>query len=370
MRLPFQKLSMLLMLAVVLVWPVASWANTVNAFGYTFTSIGNANLSFPDSVLHVTNLGSSGNDGVSMNVNGRIPVGDSLIHVWIGSFLAAQWPNVGQYMKAEWVGVVDGIANQSIGSARLVSTGPGNSVLTVDTTPVGPAYTTMVVSRDGQYFGTFDHMPAVCVFDPGPQPDPGNDGGPRPTLSITVLILDSGVYIEIDVNLLKSTIIRDTNNNALLQVGPGHYFFGFKPVNPLHLATDVHHVDMTGVLDDLRVSKVETIPVIHPTNTDVPNGSGNGPVLELSPPFPSPSGDGAISVKYTVLKASHIMLRLYDMMGREVATMIDRDVEAGPQILSNWLPRDHHGRTIPPGVYMLRLEDGQSVSSQRIVLLK
>jgi flagellar hook assembly protein FlgD len=60
---------------------------------------------------------------------------------------------------------------------------------------------------------------------------------------------------------------------------------------------------------------------------------------------------------------------VYDLAGRHVRTLADRVCEPGQHEVT-WDGRNERGERVGSGVYFLRLEDGHSVSSKKLVLLK
>jgi hypothetical protein len=61
---------------------------------------------------------------------------------------------------------------------------------------------------------------------------------------------------------------------------------------------------------------------------------------------------------------AHTTLKVYDIVGREVATLIDRTLEAG----------GHSARfdasSLASGLYFARLQSGQHSAVQKLVLMK
>jgi hypothetical protein len=75
------------------------------------------------------------------------------------------------------------------------------------------------------------------------------------------------------------------------------------------------------------------------------------------------------TVMFSVPDRSHVRLLVYDLAGRQVATLVDRVCEPGDHE-AVWYGRNDQGDRVASGVYFLRLEDGRCVSSKKLVLLK
>ena len=70
--------------------------------------------------------------------------------------------------------------------------------------------------------------------------------------------------------------------------------------------------------------------------------------------YPNPFN--AVShIRYRVLRPSRIMLVIYDLLGREVATLVNKPLEAG-QYTATWRGRDKDGVPVASGVYLYRIE--------------
>lgn len=75
------------------------------------------------------------------------------------------------------------------------------------------------------------------------------------------------------------------------------------------------------------------------------------------------------TITYDLPRAGHTRLRVHDLRGRLVATLVDRQQEAGTHSAS-WHAVKSHGGTLPSGAYVLRLEVGQEVRTARVTVIK
>ena len=87
----------------------------------------------------------------------------------------------------------------------------------------------------------------------------------------------------------------------------------------------------------------------------------------LGPPGPNPSG-GELRIEFDVPWRSRLRLRLFDVQGRELATLLDGDYGAGRHQMI-W---DGSGRIrpIPVGVHFLQLETPEGTRTRRIVVAR
>jgi len=104
------------------------------------------------------------------------------------------------------------------------------------------------------------------------------------------------------------------------------------------------------------------LSVITSLATAVGDGS---PSLEfaLGPTTPNP-GSGARSMAFTIPARGHVTLRVFDVSGREVATLYDRVLDRGRY--NAQFSTDRWG----DGVYFYRLQMAGGVRSGRLVVLR
>ena len=108
------------------------------------------------------------------------------------------------------------------------------------------------------------------------------------------------------------------------------------------------------------------IHVISKTNTsDVPPSVVRRFLAQNEPnPF-----NPMTRISYAIEIPGRASLRVYDLQGRLVATLLDADAKAGPGFVE-WNGRDSHGRQVPTGVYVYRLTSADGELSRKMVMLK
>ncbi|RPH37837.1 T9SS C-terminal target domain-containing protein, partial [bacterium] len=91
--------------------------------------------------------------------------------------------------------------------------------------------------------------------------------------------------------------------------------------------------------------------------------------------YPNPFNPSTM-VQYTVggIRAqgsgpSNIRLVVYDLLGREVAVLVDERKVAGSYMVE-WDGSDEHGRQMPSGVYLCRMTAGSFAQTKRMVLIR
>jgi hypothetical protein len=103
----------------------------------------------------------------------------------------------------------------------------------------------------------------------------------------------------------------------------------------------------------------------------LPRSTTTGPITEPVAPkvisldqnYPNPFNP-ATTIRFTLPERSHVTLRIYDVRGRLVLTLIDRDMSAG--VHHETLQADGFAS----GVYFYRIKAGRSTQVRKLVVLK
>ncbi|HET6348353.1 MAG TPA: FlgD immunoglobulin-like domain containing protein [Candidatus Krumholzibacteria bacterium] len=101
-----------------------------------------------------------------------------------------------------------------------------------------------------------------------------------------------------------------------------------------------------------------------------PTGVGDTPALPLAllPAYPSPF-NAVTHLDYTLPAAAHVQMRVYDVRGALVRTLVDgnRGVGMGGVV---WDGADDHGVQAASGVYYVHFNAGGEVRKQKVVLVR
>jgi hypothetical protein len=74
-------------------------------------------------------------------------------------------------------------------------------------------------------------------------------------------------------------------------------------------------------------------------------------------------------IQFALERNAQVSLRIFDVQGRAVRTLIDSYLASGPRLMS-WDGRDDRGRPLPSGTYFLRLEGGGTYLTRTVNLVK
>ena len=89
------------------------------------------------------------------------------------------------------------------------------------------------------------------------------------------------------------------------------------------------------------------------------------PELHLAAPSPNPSA-GAARLRFSLPSAGHVSLRVHDVRGARVATLVNGRLPAGPHE-THWDGRADDGSLAAPGVYFVELRAEESRLSRKLI---
>jgi hypothetical protein len=83
----------------------------------------------------------------------------------------------------------------------------------------------------------------------------------------------------------------------------------------------------------------------------------------LSQNYPNPFNPKT-KIKYQIAKISFVTIKVYDVLGSEVATLVNEEKPAGSYDV------EFIGDELPSGIYFYQLEAGNFIETKKMVLLK
>jgi len=75
------------------------------------------------------------------------------------------------------------------------------------------------------------------------------------------------------------------------------------------------------------------------------------------------------TIRYSLPYATHVSLKVYDVVGRLVNKLVDEEVAPGVHTLQ-WTGKDDVNRRCASGVYFVRFTAGDYQASKKMVLIK
>jgi hypothetical protein len=91
-------------------------------------------------------------------------------------------------------------------------------------------------------------------------------------------------------------------------------------------------------------------------------------VYALLPNYPNPFNP-ITRIDYQIPKASHVKITIYDLLGRQIRTLIDAMQETGAYNVF-WDGQSDRGDEVESGIYFYRMEAGDFVATRKMSLLR
>lgn len=114
------------------------------------------------------------------------------------------------------------------------------------------------------------------------------------------------------------------------------------------------HIGSAFTIDDIAYGPV----------TSVSDGRSEVPAsFNLAQNYPNPFNP-ATRIDYSIAKRGHVSLKIYDVLGNEVATLVDRELERG-SYSAVW-----NATNSPSGVYFYRLTSGSFSTTKKLLLMR
>ena len=243
----------------------------------------------------------------------------------------------------------------------LTSTSTTLSSLTAGTT-----YYWKVRADNGAAVGDWSNTEVFVVFS-GINPAVPLVGSPSnvevntssPTLSwFSPTYLDHAVTYEVeysqDAGMNNSTKVEDLSapSYTTSNLNNGTYYWRSRTKNDdgsYSEYTETAKFDVNGVTD---------VDVVNELPTD----------YSLSQNYPNPFNP-TTNIKFSLPEAGYITLKVYNMIGQEVRTLINKESQAGTFNV-NWNGKDNFGKNVTSGAYIYQIISGDFIQTKKMILLK
>ena len=84
--------------------------------------------------------------------------------------------------------------------------------------------------------------------------------------------------------------------------------------------------------------------------------------------YPNPFNPST-TIKYDLPRGSNVVLKIYNMLGQEIRTLINKHQTVGYKSLT-WDGKDNLGQLVSSGIYIYRLQAGTEIQSNNMLFLK
>ena len=100
----------------------------------------------------------------------------------------------------------------------------------------------------------------------------------------------------------------------------------------------------------------------------IADGDGIPTVYKVHQNHPNPFNP-TTKLRYDLPEASHVRIMIYDLMGREIRTLVDMDQKAGYRSIQ-WNAANDLGQPVSAGMYLYMIQAGDFRQTRKMVLLK
>ena len=84
--------------------------------------------------------------------------------------------------------------------------------------------------------------------------------------------------------------------------------------------------------------------------------------------YPNPFNP-VTTISYTLPQAALVRMTIYDLLGRQVRTLLNQTQDAGFKSVI-WNATNDYGKPVSAGVYLYKIQAGEFVQTRKMVLLK
>ena len=84
----------------------------------------------------------------------------------------------------------------------------------------------------------------------------------------------------------------------------------------------------------------------------------------LKPAYPNPFNP-TTTLELAIPEAGYVSVKVYNLVGQEVATLVDGVMDATPSYTFQW-----NAGSLSSGIYLVRAEGAGQVTTQKLMLLK
>lgn len=120
---------------------------------------------------------------------------------------------------------------------------------------------------------------------------------------------------------------------------------------------------------DVPVANFEVKDIAFLNSSTGVNNKTTIPVnYNLSQNYPNPFNPST-SIRYSLPTASKVVIKIYDIMGREVRTVVNEEKNVGTYT-AQWNGRNNDGVTVSSGIYLYRIHAGNYIETRKMTLVK
>jgi hypothetical protein len=179
---------------------------------------------------------------------------------------------------------------------------------------------------------------------------PTTDGWHNMKIEIKTLNADTTAFwCYFDGEMLLGCPIYDTGDDRMSSGQVGVFSF-----------SQGTGIGLEGYFDNIVVNSLVTS--VEDNSTYLPDG------FYLEQNYPNPFNPET-QIAYQIATGGFTSLSIYDLLGREIKTLVSEDQPSGYYTVS-WNGKDELGNTVPSGIYLYSLKTGNFIQSKKMIMMK
>lgn len=178
----------------------------------------------------------------------------------------------------------------------------------------------------------------------------------------------------LSISPFKKLSVPDAGPYQISEVGAGKYIVAaFMDINgdstysvnePVGITQKLINVAGHGVTEnvDIYLSSITFTDTESEPDVNVPKD------FALLPNYPNPFNP-TTTLEYQVPKASHVTIKVYNLLGEEISTLIDEEIQPGNHQLT-WDAKNVTAQNLSSGIYICRMQTDGFVESRKMTLIR
>lgn len=129
--------------------------------------------------------------------------------------------------------------------------------------------------------------------------------------------------------------------------------------------------NVTGIVaqnDPYKIRPRSTDDLEFIEGTDIESGKNLPDEFALGQNYPNPFNP-TTTIKFQLPKSASVNLTVYNMVGRQVATLVNTEMDAGYHQVT-WNGTDNTGQRVATGVYFYRINAGEFTTTKKMIMMK
>jgi hypothetical protein len=206
-----------------------------------------------------------------------------------------------------------------------------------------------------------------------------------PSASSSIVPIVGSPINEVSINTTAATLSWFVPAPAQTQLKYDLEYSTDDSFNNSQKVSDLNEQSFT--IQGLEKNKTYYWRVIAKTETGIKSGFSDAGSFKTSPLITSVEGENLIptefsleqnypnpfnpvtTISYSLPQNSFVTLKIYDMLGREIKTLVNQELSAGTKTIQ-WMGDDNFGNKVASGTYVYRIIAGNFVSVKKMLFLK